>query len=269
MSIQTVLTAPNNTKEFFSMSNVPSFIKAGQAGNDIASGGGKFLKLESGKPREIIPLTGVEPPDGEEPNGSNSIISFNQYAIWKDNLPDGVRSPVFPAIGGKSDPGAMLGLEPRFKGFMLVIEKGGEDELVWPFTVSVFKQLCELESTLGESIKGMILKVSRTGEGLKTKYRVVATGKRVAINGEPETDLMEHVGPTTREEIVEMLEAAGEWPPVGGDPFAKPKTTGGVDFKKLGDKKKIKDTDPNTKGVQPVPQTTDDEDDDFEMEDDE
>lgn len=205
----------------------PSFVRAGSAGLDIArGGGGQFLRFEAGKPVEVVMLHGVEPPAGEDPSGSNSIISFNQYAIWLDDLPEGVKSPVFPALGGKSDPGAMLGLEPRFKGLAIVMEKDGEDEKIWAFTVSIFKQLVEIEAAMGESLRGKVLRVTRTGEGLKTKYRITPTTKSVDIEGEPETNLLDHVGPTTREAIIEMLEAAGQWPPTGGDPFAKGKTLG-------------------------------------------
>lgn len=205
------------------MGAVPSFLKSGE--NGLASlSGGAFIKLEAGKPVSVIMLTGVNAPKGEEANGKNSIISFNQYAIWmeQDELPEGARSPVFPALGGKSDPGVMLGLDARFRALALVKVVGEEDgdEKILGIGASLFKQLVEIEQAMGESLKGAIIRINRTGSGLTTKYTATASGKRVTIQGEPELDLTEHVGPTSRDAIVEMLSAAGKWPPPGGDPFA-------------------------------------------------
>lgn len=197
---------------------LPSFIGAG---SDVQTGGAsKFVRLEQGKPLELIPLTGVEPPAGESPDGKNCVISFRQYTFWIDNPSEGQRSPSFPALGTKDDPGALLGLESKFRGMMICVQKDDEGEKVWGFGVSVFKQLCDIEAALGESLRGHILRVLKKGEGMQTKYTIVNTGRVVDIEGEPETDLMEYVGPTTRPEIIEKLVEAGAWPPPGGDPFA-------------------------------------------------
>lgn len=209
------------------MGEIPSFIRTGQGGlASLASG--SFLKLEAGKPISIIPLTGVEPPPGKAPNGKNCVISFMQYALWLENLPEGSRSPIFPAIGGKDDPGALLGLEPKFRALLLCSVEGEEEEKILPMGAQLFKQLVEIEQTLGQSIKGRVLRISRTGSGMQTKYRAVPSGASVEVTGEPELDLTENIGPTSRAEIVAMLEKAGKWPPVGGDPYANaPKATKG------------------------------------------
>ncbi len=199
---------------------LPGFIRTGGEGlNQLA--GGQFIKLEAGKPVELICLTGVEPPVGEQATGKNSVISFNQYTMWLDNLPDGARSPMFVATGGPFDPGHLLGLETRFKALMLCMVPNEEGEKILSMGASVFKQLVEIEQTSGESLRGHVIRILKTGEGLKTKYRVTPTTKAVNIDGEPETDLMDNVGPTERDEIVKMLVDAGVWPPPGGDPFVK------------------------------------------------
>jgi hypothetical protein len=109
---------------------------------------------------------------------------------------------------------------------MMLCQRPKEDrELIFPFTVSVFKQLRDVEVAIGGSIRGKILRVSRQGDGLRTRYSVIFTGREVDLQGEPTTDLMDHVGPTTREEIIQLLEQVGIWPPAGGDPYA-PKPTG-------------------------------------------
>lgn len=240
---------------------LPGFLKSGSAGLSEV-GGNKFVKVETGQSVEIIPLTSVEPPYGEEANGSNSVLSFNQYTKWMDDLPDGALSPMFPAIGGPSDPGKMLGLESRFRALLLCLVKGEEEEKVFVMGVSVFKQLIDIEQALDEkSIKGKVLKVSKTGSGLRTKWRIVPTGKSVEFEGEPETNLVDHVGPTTREEIIEMLTKAELWPPEGGDPYAK-KT-------KLGaGKSKIEQKPSSKKPVKP-PVEDDDEEEDWEEDDEE
>lgn len=207
------------------MTTLPSFIKAGAAGSEIAESGSKFIKPEEGKVLSIIPLTGIDAPEGEEPNGSNCVISFNQYSIWMDreDLPDGVMSPMFPALGGPSDPGAMLGHKPAFRAMLICMVEGDEnhEERILPMGKSVFKQLCDIETMNGESIRGQIIKIKREGSGRSTKYKVVGTSRRVEIEGDPETNLLEHTGPTTRAAIIELLSKAGIWPPEGGDPYAE------------------------------------------------
>ena len=221
---------------------LPSFVGAGK---DVQLGGNKWVRLEEGKPVDIIPLTGVEPPDGETPNGSNCVISYRKYTMWLDDLKEGQRSPSFPAIGTPDDPGAMLGLEAKFTGLMICAIKGEDGEKIWNFGISVFKQLVDIEAALGESIKGHIIRVTKKGSGMSTKYAVVNTGRTAEIEGEPETDLMEQLGPTTRKEIVAVLEEAGVWPPVGGDPYAEAKAPPAKTGAKVGGSKPA--TKPATK----------------------
>lgn len=207
------------------MSSIPSFIRPGYSGQQLVSKS-KYLKLEAGAPVEIIPLTGVEPPTGTSPSGKNCVISYSTYTYWLTKeqlaeLPENTMSPSFPALGGEDDPGLLLGLEPKFRALMVIMKNDGdEDEYVWGFGISVFKQLVEIEQALGESIRGHILRVFKTGSGMSTKYRVVPTGKVVEIDGVVDTNLLEYIGPTTRESIVETLTNVGVWPPPGGDPYA-------------------------------------------------
>lgn len=197
---------------------VPAFVKTGSSAIEQLSGG-KFVRMESGKAVEIIPLTGLEPPEGEDPTGSNCVISFQQYAIWMDDLPEGKKSPVFPAIGGKFDPGSILGLTPKFRALMLVTVSGEDEEKILPMGAQVFKELAQIEMATGQSLKGCVLRILKTGTGMATRYKVVFTGRHVVVEGEPQTDLMDYVGPQTREEIVQLLTDAGQWPPPGGDPM--------------------------------------------------
>lgn len=247
--------------------SMPNFVKAGSQGETFLNKG-KFIKLESGKTIEIIPLTGVEPPPGKKPDGTNCVISFQQYTMWLDDLPEGKLSPIFPALGGKDDPGALLNLQPKFRAMMLVMTPGEEEEQIFAFGIQIFKQLVEIEQALGTPLRGHVLKVTRTGSGLGTKYRVVPTAKTVDIEGEPETNLLDHIGPTTREGIIAMLEEAGVWPPVGGDPFAngvekKPKLKLENQTEKPGpSENKLK----RKPVIEPEPEENDDSDDDWDDE---
>lgn len=197
---------------------LPSFIRTGAAGLESGQAS-QWLKLEAGKPVEVICLTGVEPPQGEAPNGHNSVVSFDQYTHWIENPPEGVRSPIFVATGGPYDPGHILGLDLKPKHLMLVQVVGEDDEKILTMGPSIFKQMIDIETDLGESLAGHVVKITRTGEKMKTRYRVTATTRVFEIEGEPSTNLIENIGVTDRGEICKMLEAAGIWPPVGGDPM--------------------------------------------------
>lgn len=156
-------------------------------------GGGRFVKIETDSTVELIPLMGVE-----------GMIGFHQHAFWME---DG-SSPIFPCIR-EDCPGCQLGDEPSWKATMMVIQVEGKEreQRIWTFGASIARQLTELESTLGSTIAGQLLRVRRTGAGLKTRYTVVATGRRAKIEGITfdEADLIKELGPTERGEIIAKL----------------------------------------------------------------
>lgn len=211
--------------------SLPNFLKAGDNAESLQSSG-QFISLKDGESINLVLLTGVNPPKGEQATGSNCLISFNQYVIWinendRPKTDDGspMMSPIFPQISknSKVDVGQVLGLKPRFRAMMLVTKENelsdnGITEYIWPMSISVWKQLSKLESAMG-SLKGKVIRFEREGSGLKTAYSLISLGREVTINGDPETDLTQHVGPMEREEITEMLEKFGMWPPAGGDPL--------------------------------------------------
>lgn len=179
--------------------SVPSFVRVGATGLEELGGDGssKFLKLKPGKPIEIQPLTGVE-----------GIVSFNQHAMWLDEG----SSPIFPCFGKPWCPGEILGDKPRFRALLLCVVRDDPDtEMILPMGMSMFKQMVQIEEAIGGSMKGHIIRITRTGESLNTKYTVMPTGRRNKVTGEPDTNLLEHIGPTTPEEVIEMLEKANLW----------------------------------------------------------
>lgn len=200
----------------YAMSTLPNFVNAGstkgrakQSSSSSQTASSKYIKLDKDKAIDLIPLTGVDPDDGAVPNGKNSVISFREF--WTKNPDPQKVNFSFPSIGGEDDPGLMLGYEAKFKGMMLVVEANDNTEKIWTFGISVYKQLGLIEAALGESIRGHILRVLKSGTGFNTKYTVTQTGRVVEIEGEPETDLTKYIGPSTREDIIEALTKAGVW----------------------------------------------------------
>lgn len=218
------------------MSNLPDFLRPGDDAESISTTSGQFIKLQDGDSVDIIPLTGFNPPKGEEANGSNCAISYNRYVIWmdegkrpKDENGEPKLSPMFPQISTdkNEDPGAVIGYTPRFCCLLIVLKEeelssGRPREYILDMTVTVYRQFKKLEEAFG-SIKGKVLRLSREGTGLKTRYTLMNVGRTVNISGEPTIDLTDFIGPSTREGIIEELEEFGLWPPEGGDPLKKSK----------------------------------------------
>lgn len=206
------------------MAKIPKFAPV----EDKKNPANVFLsKIKPGETIEFVCLTGVKPPKDEEATTQNCTIDFYEYTMWKEGLGDGEFSPRFPKLSqgkpgdlgtleGHEDPGIVLGLEPRMKAMMLVApsEKGKPtgEEKIYSFSVSVYQQLLKIENELEESLKGKVLKISRTGAGrLDTRYQVITTGKSVDVTGEPSIDIIDWCGPTTYAQIIELLVRTGNW----------------------------------------------------------
>ena len=183
------------------MAKTPSFIKKGREGLTDSGGGQKFLKLKDGDSAEIAPIGGVD-----------DIISFDQHAFWLD----AGNSPIFPCLQSDDCPGCMLGHGPSFKALMSVVVRGeeGPEERMIVFGKSVFKALIDAEDALG-SLNGNILKYSRKGSGMATRYTIIPTGRKADVPSldKREFDPIDHVGLTDRDEIIKALTEAGLWPP--------------------------------------------------------
>ena len=166
-----------------------SIIRKGK--DDIApAGGGKFIKLKDGDSVAIAPLVGLD-----------EMISCDQHEFWDTNP-----AVIFPCIQTKC-PGCEREDKPKFKAFLPVLTK--EDGVkVFSFGIKVYRQLEDLEAELG-TIKGKQLKVRRSGTGRTTSYTVVGTGKVVKVEGEEIPDIITMLGPTTREDILKLMEQRG------------------------------------------------------------
>jgi hypothetical protein len=169
---------------------VAPIIRKGKADIKVASG--VFFGVKAGETATVALLTDLD-----------EIISVDQHTFWKD----GGSSPSFVCIG-KGCPGCEKGDQPRFRGFMNVVTPEGDVKL-WSFPISVYKSLEELEETAG-SLKGMALRVRATSKGKFTATTIVPTGKRVKIDGYELIDVIEKLGPTDRDGILEMLAQTGD-----------------------------------------------------------
>lgn len=180
--------------------SLPSFVRTGATGLDsLGDANSKFIKLTAGKPVEIVPLSGLD-----------GVISYNQHALWLDEG----NSPIFPCFAEEWCPGDILGDKPRFRALLLCVVRGGDsthEEMILPMGIALFKQLVSIEEAIGESIRGHVIRITRTGERLSTRYNAVPTGRRVKLSGTPETNLLDHIGVTDPNEVVEMLEKTELW----------------------------------------------------------
>lgn len=179
------------------------FIKKGAKALDEASSppGQVFLKLQDGESTEFAVIGGLD-----------EIISFDQHAFWLESG----NSPIFPCLQTEDCPGCQLNNEPRFKAVMVVLAKteGGTEERLIIFGKQVVTALRDANDAVGD-LNGHILRMSRKGTGLNTRYSLMPTGRTTKVPKIEEVSLnpIENIGPTTREAIVEALEQAGLWNP--------------------------------------------------------
>ena len=135
------------------------------------SGGKKsndFIAVKEDEPVTIVPVL----PTGE-------IFSIDLHAFWAVNP-----AVTFACIANLDDagdgcPGCNLGDKAGYRAFLPVLDSEG-DLKVFPFGISVERQLVTLEEELGE-IVGLKLRVKRSGTGLSTKYQIINTGRTAEV----------------------------------------------------------------------------------------
>lgn len=136
---------------------------------------------------------------------ASEIPSVDQCALWNYFNP----SPVWTYIGA-DDPSIDLGIKHGYRAFVPVSFKDDEGELkvkLWSVPLGVHKQLGEMDEMAG-SLKGQEIRVKKIGSGLKTKYSIVSTGRRIKITEKVPTqeEILDLLGPYTREEIIKVIE---------------------------------------------------------------
>lgn len=195
------------TKGELQVSKRSPFRKGRKAARSAASGAtGGFLSIGDGENVVFAPL-----------NGLDELVSAEMHEYWDIN------PAIFHPCIGKDCPGCAVGHESRFKAYLPVVKKDG-DTALWAFTISVYNQLEDLEDALEEgSLEGAVMKLSRRGTGLNTRYTVTGLGKFIDVSEVERFDFIDSLGPTTVEEITDLLEKNGYH--VGGGTATEPAPT--------------------------------------------
>lgn len=193
------------------MAKLPKFVSAG---SDVASGGGKFIKLEPGKP--VVAIMG---------STYEGIITLDKHSVWLDSG----NSPHFVCFKEPWCPGCIIGNKPRFQALALMAEEADPTtEKVLAMGIGLYKQLKDIDDAIAEptSLKGKVIRFSRTGKGKNdTKYNPVYTGRAVKgkykKTAEVHEELLKHIGKSDVMEIITDLEEAKVWNASYQDQFDK------------------------------------------------
>lgn len=127
----------------------------------------------------------------------DEIIAVEQCAIWLD---DG-NSPVW-VYTGPDDPSHELKVDKRYRAYLPVLVEG--ESKVWSMGKQAHSMILDIADAQ-ESIKGLDVRIKRTGAGLGTRYSLVPKGTRKDVSRIPEVDVVEMLGPITSEGVREML----------------------------------------------------------------
>jgi hypothetical protein len=161
-------------------------VKAGYDPRKDEKGGGGWLTIKGGEAVDVTVL--VEAKD---------ILACEQCAIWLD---EGT-SPVW-VYTGPDDPSHDLGVEKRYRAYLPVLVEG--EPKIWSMGKQAHGQILDVADA-GGSIKGAIIRIKRTGEGLKTRYSIVPRGKKSDVSKVEEVDVIAQLGPLDPEEVKEMI----------------------------------------------------------------
>jgi hypothetical protein len=155
---------------------------------------GQFLSVPKDKMMELKVLVQAK-----------DIPSVDQCALWNFFNP----SPVWTYIGD-DDPSNDLGIKRGYRAFVPVSYRDEEGQLrvkLWSIPLGVHKQITELDE-MSSGLRGLQLRVKKSGAGLKTKYSIISTGKRLKITEQvpSEAEILDLLGPFTRDEIIKVIE---------------------------------------------------------------
>lgn len=145
-----------------------------------------WLKIEPNSSVDAIVLCEAE-----------DILACEQCAIWLD----AGNSPVW-VYTGPDDPSHDLGVDRRYRAYLPVVVDG--EVKVWSMGKMAHVQLLDIADASGE-LKGLEIRIKRTGSGLTTRYSVVPKGKRHDVSRIEEPDIITMLGPITSEEVREMI----------------------------------------------------------------
>lgn len=163
-------------------------VKTGSDPRSEANNKSSWLRIDPNTQTDVVALV-----DADE------IVSCEQCAIW---LEDG-NSPVW-VYTGPDDPSHELKLERRYRAYLPVLLVDTKEVQVWSMGKSAHSMLLDISDATGE-LKGLELRIKRTGSGLATRYSIVSKGKRHKVDRIEEVDVISMLGPLTPDEVKEML----------------------------------------------------------------
>lgn len=146
----------------------------------------QWLKLEAGDQLDVTCLVDI-----------GDIISTEQCAIWLD---EGV-SPVW-VYTGPNDPSHDLDVPRTYRAYLPLLLDG--EVKVWSMGKQAHGQLYEIADAAGD-LRGMNLRIKRTGSGLKTRYSVTPRGTRTKIDRVGEVDVIAMLGPLTSDGVKQLV----------------------------------------------------------------
>lgn len=160
-----------------------------KTGSDPRKEGGTrnlWLKIESNSYVDATILVDVD-----------EIVACEQCAIWLD---DG-NSPVW-VYTGPEDPMHDLGVDKRYRAYLPVLVDG--EAKVWSMGKQAHSALLDIADA-NDEIKGLDVRLKRTGAGLATRYSIVPKGSRRDVSKVDEIDVISLLGPLTPNEVKDML----------------------------------------------------------------
>jgi hypothetical protein len=154
--------------------------------NDKKGTGVSWMKISAGEVIDAIVLVEAE-----------EILTCEQCAIWLE----AGNSPVW-VYTGPEDPSHDLSVDRRYRAYLpLLIDS---EPAVWSMGKTAHIQLLDIADASGE-LKGLEIRIKRTGSGLSTRYSIVPKGKRHDVSRHEEIDVVAMLGPITPNEVKAMI----------------------------------------------------------------
>ena len=170
-------------------------------GNGDGEKGPQFLKID---PNSYVDVAILVDPD--------EIISVEQCSIWLNvgaNPGVTVKSPSWVYIG-EDDPFHQLsewdsGIQRRYRAYLPVLDPSTGESKIWAMSKTQHNNLLDLADANGDSLKGINIRIKRTGSQMQTRYNVVPRGSRMDVDDVEEVDVVAALGPLDLDAIEKMI----------------------------------------------------------------
>ena len=125
------------------------------------------------------------------------MLSADVHEFWEVNP-----FVTFPCLG-KDCPACKIDAPTRFKAYLPIVTREGEVK-IFAFGIRVANQLTDIEAAVGD-LRGKVLRIKRTGKGLKTQYTVVPTGHTIDIEDHDIPDIEGSFGDISLEGVTQTM----------------------------------------------------------------